>query len=182
MTQFGRIGRFFMVALMPLSLGLLTPALVNKAQANVVRRVASGDTGLYYSTPTSTDNYQPSDEDVRGKAALRADAAMRETFFNGLNDVNSNPNLFGGFTIILTGEANERLIFVGQQDNYLSTPFRARAFIKAMGRMARGQAVLQSQGDVQKLDLSAMAFRLGFTSVTISNGGNFSHHVNLAVR
>jgi len=164
----GRAGR--LVALACVVLSLCVAMLIQSGSAAAEDRHA----GYYYPTPDEIEVYHTEIQPLP-----QASRAMRIGFVTGLtNQIFQNPYPPQA-AIFAKGTEAEKLIIVALADERIDTIYRARAQLANMTSMARLLPGVQDMGIRDEFNFFDLIKLLGFTQLTISDGRNFAHQVQM---
>ncbi len=130
--------------------------------------------GYYYPTPQSQESYQ-----TRAPIIDRAERTLRIGFVTGLTNKFLQRPFAPPFAIFAKGTEAEKLIVVGLEDGPLDTLYRARAVFANLTAVARLMPVFRESGAETVLTFFDLVGMLGFTQITVTNGRDFAHRIDL---
>lgn len=130
--------------------------------------------GYYYPTPKTQETYV-----ARAQTLADSDRKRRLAFVTAMTaQMMSNPYP-PPFAIFAKGDAVEKLIIVGLYDNSYNTLYRMRALLAMLTAGARMTPFFNEVGVEDYFTFFDLAKLLGFTQITVSDGRNFAHRVNI---
>lgn len=156
------VGRILLVALV-VALGL-----GGAAQA------AERHAGYYYPEPQTSEIYK-----ARGQTLPDAKRALRIGFITGLANQLLGQSYAPTQAIFAKGTEAEKMIIVAFQDGQIDTIYRARALFANLTAVARIMPLFQEYGVQDWFTFFDLAKMLGFQQITISDGRDFAHRVNI---
>ncbi len=84
-----------------------------------------------------------------------------------------------GYVIIAKGGDAEKMIIVATQDGRFDTIYRLRALVAALDSEARFSPLFQASGAPEYLSFLDLLKLAGFTQVTLSNGRDLAHTIQI---
>lgn len=156
------VGRTLLIAL------AMVMGLGGAAQA------ADRHAGYYYPEPQSNETYQ-----ARGQTLPDAKRALRIGFVTGLANQFLSQPYPPTQAIFAKGAEAEKMIIVAFQDGQIDTIYRARALFANLTAVARVMPLFQEYGVQDWFTFFDLAKMLGFQQITISDGRDFAHRVNI---
>ncbi len=154
----------------PVALCILLLAIASGAAAQPADR----HEGYYYPQPTSREAYVS-----RAKILIDTSRDRRLEFVNGLVSAQLAAPYAPTFSVFAKGGQAERLIIVSLQNGKLDTVFRARALLAQLTAVARASPFLQDYGVDNLFTFLDVLRLLGFNRVTVSDGENFAHQIDI---
>lgn len=162
----GRRSRFAVAALLLVCLGLPL----------ATARAADDDRheGYYYPSPVTSETYES-----RAQVMPEASRATRLGFVTGLTQQLLSRPYPPGYVIYAKGADAEKMIIVSVGANGFQTLYQARALLAELTAVARSTSLLQELSVEDIFTYFDLARLLGFRQITISNGVDFSHQIEL---
>ncbi len=148
----------------------LALALVSGPAAGAADRHA----GYYYPEPETQEVYT-----ARSRTLPEANRALRIGFVTGTAIQQFEKAYPPQVAIFAKGAEAEKLIIVALVDGRLDTLFRARAIFANMTAAARQLPAFAQMGVQDSFTFFDLAKMLGFQQITISNGRDFAHRVDI---
>ncbi|HKK30172.1 MAG TPA: molybdopterin-guanine dinucleotide biosynthesis protein A [Alphaproteobacteria bacterium] len=130
--------------------------------------------GYYYPVPASVEEYPARAPILDGNTRQR-----RRDFVSGIVQQIAEEPYPPTYSIFAKGAASEKLIVVAVRDGFYDTIFRARALFAALTALARSTALFEEFDDEDRFTFFDLCYMLGFEQITISDGRNFAHQVEL---
>ncbi len=156
------VGRVLLIALaMAMSLG----GAAHAAERHV---------GYYYPEPQTSEIYK-----ARAQVLPDAKRALRIGFVTGLANQLLGQSYAPTQAIFAKGTDAEKMIIVAFQDGQIDTIYRARALFANLTAVARVMPLFQEYGVQDWFTFFDLAKMLGFQQITISDGRDFAHRVNI---
>lgn len=128
----------------------------------------------YYPSPVTTETYVS-----RAQPMPEAERATRLGFVTGLTQQLLARPYPVGYVIFAKGEQAQKMIIVAVGDNGFQTIFQGRAVLAELTAVARSTTLLQELAVEDIFTFFDLARLLGFEQITISNGLDFSHQIDL---
>jgi hypothetical protein len=128
----------------------------------------------YYPTPESSEIYN-----ARVQTLPESDRSRRIGFVTALTKQLLEQRYDPGYAVFAKGDNAEKLIIVALQDGRFNTIYRSRALLANLTAIARLTPFFQQYtlADLSTfLDLMKL---LGFEQVTISDGAQFAHQIEI---
>ncbi len=130
--------------------------------------------GYYYPPVSSQEDYN-----ARAPAMESASRETRIGFIvaqtNGQRQLQYPPR----FAIFAKGREAEKLIIVGLDEYSFATLYRARAVLAQLTASARGSALFRNMAVEDLFTFFDLAKMLGFIQITVSDGKNYAHRIDL---
>ncbi|HJM90572.1 MAG: molybdopterin-guanine dinucleotide biosynthesis protein A [Alphaproteobacteria bacterium] len=142
----------------------------------VSSRAIAGDrhAGYYYPLVSSQENYQ-----ARSRVMENVGRETRIGFIvaqmNGQRQLHYPPR----FAILAKGREAEKLVIVGLDEHSFATLYRARAVLAQLTASARGSALFRDMAVEDLFTFFDLAKMLGFKQITVSDGKNYAHRIDL---
>ncbi len=130
--------------------------------------------GYYYPPPQSSEVYT-----ARVAPLADSDRVRRIGFVTGLTKEMLGARYAPAYAIFAKGAEAEKLIIVGLADGQLNTVYRARAVLAMLTALARLTPFLRDNAAVEETTFLDLLKLLGFTQVTVSDGADFAHQIEL---
>lgn len=130
--------------------------------------------GYYYPSPVTSETYV-----ARAQVMSEAVRATRLGFVTGLTQQLLSRPYPVGYVIFAKGAEAQKMIIVAQGANGFQTLFQARALLAELTAVARSTTLLQELAVEDIFTFFDLARLLGFDQITISNGIDFSHQIEL---
>lgn len=130
--------------------------------------------GYYYPELTSSEVYQ-----ARAFTLPDASRKSRIAFVTGITNEQNKAPYPPQAAIFAKGSNAEKLIIVALEDGRIDTIYRARAIFAQMTAVSRLLPVFSELGVEDYYTFFDLAKMLGFTQITISNGRDFAHQVEI---
>lgn len=83
------------------------------------------------------------------------------------------------YALFAKGEEADKLIIVGLENQAFRTLYRARAVMAQLTAIARSSELFREFGVADSFTFFDLVRMLGFRQITITNGEDFAHRVNL---
>lgn len=128
----------------------------------------------YYPSPVTSETYV-----ARAQVMAEAVRATRLGFVTGLTQQLLSRPYPVGYVIFAKGAEAQKMIIVAQGANGFQTLFQARALLAELTAVARSTTLLQELAVEDIFTFFDLARLLGFEQITISNGIDFSHQIEL---
>ncbi|MFC3229388.1 molybdopterin-guanine dinucleotide biosynthesis protein A [Marinibaculum pumilum] len=128
----------------------------------------------YYPSPVTSETYVS-----RAQIMPEAERATRLGFVTGLTQQLLSRPYPPGYVIFAKGNEAEKMIIVAVGDNGFRTLYQARALLAELTAVARSTSLLQELAVEDIFTFFDLARLLGFEQITISNGVDFSHQIEL---
>jgi hypothetical protein len=162
-----------------LALGLLVAGAASAQDKKPAKPVAatttSGDDryiGYYYPKPGAVENYESTLKTIDG-----VDRPQRVQFVTVISQGTLQSAYRVPYAVFVKGEKADRLIIVGLAHGELDTVYRQRALLANMTTMARLSPFFQEHTVAEDSTFFDLLKRLGFSSVTITDGDKSAHQV-----
>jgi len=130
--------------------------------------------GYYYPSPQQIELYcarVPQLADITKK--------RRVGFIIGVkNGMNQQP-YETPYAVFAKGSQSTKLIIISKVEGYLNTVYRARALLADLSTSARTTPIFAKSKAPEELTFLDLMTILGFNSVTLSDGGSFSHQIQI---
>ncbi len=122
-----------------------------------------------------------SEEVYRARAPVLDNASreMRIGFIVAQTNDQQRRNYAPRFAIFAKGDGAEKLIIVGLDADSFATLYRARAVLAQMTASARGSTLFRNLAVEDLFTFFDLAKLLGFTQITVSDGKNYAHRIDL---
>ncbi|MGF1595212.1 MAG: molybdopterin-guanine dinucleotide biosynthesis protein A [Kiloniellaceae bacterium] len=130
--------------------------------------------GYYYPEPTSTEIY-----DARALTVPETSRKGRIAFVTGITNEQNKAPYPPQAAIFAKGSEAEKLIIVALEDGRIDTIYRARAIFAQMTAVARLLPAFSQLGVEDYFTFFDLAKMLGFEQITISNGRDFAHQIEI---
>ena len=130
--------------------------------------------GYYYPTPRSTEVYT-----ARARVLPDSDRDRRLGFAVAFTKQLAKDPSPLRFTLFAKGRDAEKMIIVALDDDIFATLFRARAILATLTSQVRASPLFAELGVQNLFTFYDLAKLLGFRQITISDGREWSHRVNL---
>lgn len=130
--------------------------------------------GFYYPKLTSSEVYK-----ARSFTSPEASRKTRIAFVTGITNEQNKAPYPPQAAIFAKGSDAEKLIIVALEDGRIDTIYRARAIFAQMTAVARLLPVFAQLGVEDFFTFFDLAKMLGFTQITISNGRDFAHQIEI---
>lgn len=126
----------------------------------------------YYPPATDTEVY-------RSDAVTLSEASknQRVAFVIGITEVQMRRGHAPAIAIFAAGEDAEQLIIIATGDGRLNTKYRARALFSTLTSLARATPMFSEFGVETVFTFFDLAKMLGFTTVTASDGRDYTYQV-----
>jgi hypothetical protein len=161
-----------------ISLLVLMPAAAMAASGGqdtgVSNAAESRHEGYYYPKITTREVYK-----ARTKPLPKMDRHERLLFVSATTQQQGSAPYAPRYVVFAKGDAAEKLIIVGLDDQTLGTIYRARALLAALSSLARLTPLLRDADLEDALTFYDLAKLMGFTQITISDGRTQTHQVML---
>ena len=131
--------------------------------------------GYYYPEPTS----EPEVYQARAQTMLDASRATRIGFVTAISTQNRKLPYAPPAVMFAKGNEAEKLIIVALQDGRIDTIYRARALFADMTAQSRVLPLFKELGVQDYFTFFDLLKMLGFEKLTISNGRDFTHQVEI---
>ena len=130
--------------------------------------------GFYYPEPATSEVYE-----ARSFTMQEATRKSRVAFVTGITNEQNKAPYPPQAAIFAKGTEAEKLIIVALEDGRIDTIYRARAIFAQMTAVARLLPVFSQLGVEDYFTFFDLAKMLGFEQITISNGREFAHQVEI---
>ncbi|WP_227010776.1 hypothetical protein [Pelagibius marinus] len=130
--------------------------------------------GFYYPKLTSSEVYK-----ARALTNPEASRKSRIAFVTGITNEQNKAPYPPQAAIFAKGSDAEKLIIVALEDGRIDTIYRARAIFAQLTAVARLLPVFAQLGVEDYFTFFDLAKMLGFTQITISNGREFAHQIEI---
>lgn len=130
--------------------------------------------GFYYPELTSSEVYK-----ARSLTVPEASRKSRIAFVTGITNEQNKAPYPPQAAIFAKGSEAEKLIIVALEDGRIDTIYRARAIFAQMTAVARLLPAFSQLGVEDYFTFFDLAKMLGFEQITISNGRDFAHQVDI---
>lgn len=117
--------------------------------------------------------------DARAQTMLDAGRTTRIAFVTGIANQNRKLPYPPPATMFAKGQEAQKLIIVALQDGRIDTIYRARALFADMTAQARVLPIFKELGVSDYFTFFDLCKMLGFKVLTITNGRDFTHQVEL---
>lgn len=138
-------------------------------------RAAERHDGYYYPLPKSQETYRARAMTLP-EASRQSRVAFVTSITNGMVTNNPYPPQFALFA---KGARQEKLIIVALRDDSYNTMYRLRALLAQLTAVARTTRIFQQQMKPDHLTFLDLLNMLGFERLTVSDGKNFSHRIDI---
>lgn len=128
----------------------------------------------YYPSPVTSETFAS-----RAQVMPEAERATRLGFVTGLTQQLLSRPYPAGYVIYAKGAEAEKMIIVAVGENGFRTLYQARALLAELTAVARSTSLLQELAVEDIFTFFDLARLLGFSQITISNGIDFSHQIEL---
>ena len=150
----------------------LSLAMAVLAAPSVAR--ADKQANYYYPKPQTTEVYN-----ARAEAMPDSSRSRRLGFVNVFSSkMMSNPYA-PNFALFAKGAEAEKMIIVSLQSGMYDTLYRMRGLLALLTSQARTTEFFRDRGVDEIFTFFDLAKMLGFTTITVSDGDNFAHRVEL---
>lgn len=130
--------------------------------------------GYYYPAPTSQETYV-----ARAQTMASENRALRLGFVTGLSTLQAKLPYAPTYVIFAKGEKAEKMIIVGLGLQGFRTLYQARAQLAQLTAISRSTKFLQDLSVETYFTFFDVAKLLGFEQITITDGVDFAHQVQL---
>lgn len=130
--------------------------------------------GYYYPAPQTQETYV-----ARAKTLQEASRTLRLGFVTGFTKGQLESPTPIWFVIYAKGAESEKMIITALEEGKIDTLYRARGLLAALTAMARQLPVFQEHGLQDWFTFFDLAKMLGFTQITITDGKNYAHRVDI---
>ena len=130
--------------------------------------------GYYYPAPQTSETYE-----ARAQVLPDAKRALRVAFITGLTNQFLKQGYAPPQAIFAKGTEAEKMIVVAFQDGQIDTIYRARALFANLTAVARVFPLFQEYGVQDWFTFFDLAKMLGFKQITVSDGRDFAHRINI---
>ena len=130
--------------------------------------------GYYYPENVTTEQYPP-----RVSAFPDANRTLRVGFITGLAQQMLESPFPPDYIILAKGEQAEKMIIVATGSGRYDTLFRMRALLALLSASARLSPLFQETSVPEDLTFFDLAAMLGFKQITVSDGKDFAHRIDL---
>jgi len=130
--------------------------------------------GYYYPVPQTFESYispLPTMPSVTKRSRIG--------LIVGLNEKQLSRHFASGYHMFAKGEVGQKLIVVAVDTNRYQTLYQLRALLAAMSSMARTSPLFAKSGAPENLNFLDLCKMAGFTQVTLSNGVDISHRIDI---
>ena len=128
----------------------------------------------YYPEPQSRETYA---SPVKPLATVNK--RSRIGFTVGLNEQQLKRSYAPQYHIFAKGKYSQKMIIVASGSGRYDTLYRMRALLAALSAEARISPLFQQSRKPENLNFLDLARMVGFTQVTLSDGNNFAHRIDL---
>lgn len=160
--RFGRLG------ILGLSVGIFMAAAA-PASAKQDKYV-----GYYYPAPTEIEIYC-----ARVPPLPNIDKRRRVGFVIGIKEGMVAKPYESAYAVFAKGGDSRKLIIVAKTDGHLKTIYRVRALLADLTNSARTTPIFEESGALENLTFLDLLTLLGFESITVSDGDNFTHQIEM---
>ena len=130
--------------------------------------------GYYYPVPKSEETYT-----ARARVMPGSDRDRRVGFVVAFTkELVQDPSPLR-FTLFAKGTKAEKLIIVALDDDIFASLFRARAVLATLTAQVRASPLFAELGVQNLFTFYDLAKLLGFKQITVSDGREWSHRINL---
>jgi hypothetical protein len=131
--------------------------------------------GYYYPEVTVQENYEP-----RAQRLPQASRQLRIAFVTGISADQGKKAYPAQVVAFTKGGEDDSLIFTALYDGQMETAYRTRAFFAQLTAVARLLPAFQNQPALeQDYTFFDLAYMMGFTSITATDGKSFTYRVVL---
>ena len=130
--------------------------------------------GYYYPAPAEIETYC-----ARVPPLSDMDKRRRVGFVIGIKEGMSNKPYDSAYSVFVKGGESRKLIIVAKTDGHLETIYRVRALLADLTNSARTTPIFEESGAPENLTFLDLLTLLGFESVTVSDGDEFTHQVEM---
>jgi hypothetical protein len=130
--------------------------------------------GYYYPVPKSGEFYK-----ARSEKLAQASRVTRLGFVTGITKQQQGRNYPPRFAIFAKGDAAQKLIIIGLDQNTFSSLYRSRAALAQMTAMSRLTPLFKQLGVQDYFTFFDLTKLLGFTDITVSDGVNWAHRIEI---
>ncbi|MZR30213.1 hypothetical protein [Sneathiella litorea] len=130
--------------------------------------------GYYYPAPENIEIYC-----TRIQPLAEMDKRRRVGFVIGVKEGMSNKAYDSAYAVFAKGSDSAKLIIIAKTDGYLETIYRVRALLADLTNSARTTPIFEESGAPENLTFLDLLTLLGFESVTLSDGANFTHQIKI---
>lgn len=128
----------------------------------------------YYPAPETSEVYE-----ARALTLPETSRKARIAFVTGITNEQNKAPYPPQAAIFAKGSDAEKLIIVALEDGRIDTIYRARAIFAQMTAVARLLPVFSELGVEDYYTFFDLAKMLGFEQITISNGRDFAHQIEI---
>ncbi len=131
--------------------------------------------GYYYPEVAVEESYEP-----RAPRLPQASRELRIAFVTGISAEQGEKAYPAQVIAFTKGGEDDSLIFIALYDGPMSTVYRTRAFFAQMTSVARLLPAFQNEAALaEDYTFFDLAYMMGFTSITASDGDSFAYRVVL---
>lgn len=130
--------------------------------------------GYYYPAPEEIEIYC-----ARVPPLVDMDKRRRVGFVIGIKEGMSNKAYDSTYAVFAKGGESEKLIIVAKTEGHLETIYRVRALLADLTNSARTTPIFEESGAPENLTFLDLLTLLGFESVTVSDGDEFTHQIEI---
>lgn len=146
---------------------------VKAGEATVVN-ASNGHSGYYYPPPASSETFEP-----RSSVMSDAQRLTRLGFVTAITKVQMDRPYPPRFAMFAKGDQAQKLIIVGLGSDSFKTLYQARAFFAQLTAMSRLTPLFTKAGLQDKFTFFDLANFLGFKNITVSDGANWAHQIEI---
>jgi hypothetical protein len=148
--------------------------IVGFTAADVAAQPADRHEGYYYPKPSSLETYVS-----RARTMDDSDRGRRLGFVSGLTQQLADMPYAPAYAIFAKGGEADRLIIVAYSEGQLNTIYRARALFASLTSLSRLTTLFRELQVEELFTFFDLCKLLGFRTITISDGAQFTHQVTL---
>ena len=130
--------------------------------------------GYYYPEPQSEEAYQAPTRTLPGVSRL-----SRVGFVTQLDQLQKKRPYAPAYHMFAKGSEAEKLIIIATEEGRYDTLYRLRGLLASMTADARTSPLFAKLGNVERLNVLDLLHMAGFKQLTITNGDDVAHRVNL---
>lgn len=153
-----------------------TPKPQMKAEAEKQAEAAGQDrqSGYYYPPLTSTETYK-----ARSKTLKNVNRNTRLGFVTAITKRQLDQNYAPKTSIFAKGDKADKLIIVALEAGAISTVYQGRAMLAQLTATSRLSPLFKELGVQGFFTFFDLAKLLGFKTITVSDGVNWSHRIDI---
>ncbi len=130
--------------------------------------------GYYYPAPRQVEAYC-----ARVKPLPNVNKKRRVGFIVGIKAGMSKQAYASPYSVFAKGGESKKLLIISKQNGYLNTIYRARALLAELSTSARTTPIFANSGAPEELTFLDLITMLGFETVTLSDGEQFTHQIHV---